>query len=189
MTGRGRRRRQALGSRRERRREEQRMLDVLDQAIAPRRRAGLLGLIWNWRYELALLTGVGFVAAILASTLGIGWLVIGASAAIGALSPPWSERLTAFAWHLVTPHLLRSGLVHARIHNQRGRRPFILRVTRQPFGQRVRLWCPAGTSAEDISAARGTLRAACWAADIRVWRDEQHSQMVTVDVIRRRDRA
>jgi hypothetical protein len=175
--------------RRKRRRESRQLLDVLDQAIAPQRRTRLPALIWNWRYEFALVAGLALIATVLASTLGITWLIVGASAAVGGLSPPWSQRLTALAWHLVTPHLLRSGLAQARIHNRRGRQPFIVRVTGQPFGQRVRLWCPAGTSAEDISASRATLRAACWAADIRVRRDEQHSQMVTVDIIRRRDRA
>ena len=63
----------------------------------------------------------------------------------------------------------------------------IIQVTSEPFGERVRLWCPAGTSAEDIHAARDVLRAACWAADVRVARDEQRSHLVTVDVIRRPD--
>ena len=42
-------------------------------------------------------------------------------------------------------------------------------------------------AAEDIYAARDDLRAACWAADVRVTRDEQRSHLVTVDVIRRPD--
>jgi hypothetical protein len=44
---------------------------------------------------------------------------------------------------------------------------------------------PPGTSAEDLYAAPGILRAACWAAAIRVTRDQQRPHIVTVDVIRR----
>ncbi len=63
----------------------------------------------------------------------------------------------------------------------------IVRVTSEPFGERLLLRCPAGTSAEDIYAERDALRAACWAADVLVARDEQRSHLVTVDVIRRSD--
>jgi hypothetical protein len=111
---------------------------------------------------------------------------VGPCAMIGAFSPPWSERLTALAWHMVTPHLLRSGLYQAGIQNRSGMRPVIVRITREPFGERVRFWCPAGISAEDFLSAGAVLRAACWAADVRIMRDERHSRMVTVDVIRHR---
>jgi hypothetical protein len=169
------------------RREPERLLADLERAIAPRRRVSLPGLIWRWRYELVLLVALGLIVTVFVDSLGAALTIIGASAALGALSPPWSQRLAALAWHLLTPHLLRSGLAQARIHNRNGRQPFITRVTRQAFGERIRLWCPPGTCAEDISDAKATLRAACWAADVRVWRDEQHSHIVTVDVIRRRE--
>jgi len=173
-------------TRRNRRREEE-LLGDLERAITPHKRAPLPVVIWRWRYELVLITALALIVTIFVHTLGVALTIIAASAAIGMLSPPWSERMTALAWHLVTPHLLRTGMAQARIHNRNGRQPFIVRVTREPFGERIRLWCPAGTSAEDISSVRATLRAACWAADVRIWRDEQHSQIVTVDVIRRRE--
>jgi hypothetical protein len=97
----------------------------------------------------------------------------------------WSEQLSAFRWYLLTPHLLRSGLYQAWIQDRKGRQPLILRVRREPFGERVRLWCPTGLCAEDLHNKRAVLRAACRAADIRIIRDEQHSQIVTVDIIRR----
>jgi hypothetical protein len=62
-----------------------------------------------------------------------------------------------------------------------------VRVTRKPFGERARLWCPAGISAEDLHSARDILRAACWAADVRVMQDNLCAHIVTVDVIRRLD--
>jgi hypothetical protein len=61
-----------------------------------------------------------------------------------------------------------------------------MRTTSEPFGERVRLWCPAGTSAEDLRSARPILRAACWAADVRITQDDSRAHIVTVDVIRHR---
>ena len=166
---------------------EARLLDTLERAIAPRRHASLPVVIWRWRKELALLMGITVLSVAVARTLGIVWVVVGLSATVGTFLPPWPDCLAPYAWQLITPHLLRSGLYHARIQNRSGRRPVIVRITRERFGERVRLWCPAGTSAEDLEAAAEVLRAACWAADIRVTRDEHRSHLVTVDVIRRRD--
>jgi hypothetical protein len=176
-----------MNRRASRRRREKELLDTLERVITPRRRASLPGLIWAWRKELVLAAGVAVLFLAVVRTSGIVWAVIGLSAAIGALSPPWSAQLKAFGCLLVTPHRLRTGLHHARIQNRSGVRPFIIRVTSEPFGERVRLWCPAGISAEDLHAERDVLRAACWAADVRVFRDEQRSHLVTVDVIRRPD--
>lgn len=173
--------------RRYRQRRTARLLDALEEAMTPRRRTSLPGLIWAWRKELALLVCAAVLFMAVVHTFGIFWAIIGLSALMGALSPPWPERLTAWGWQLITPHLLRSGLYQARIQNRNGRRPLIVKITSEPFGERVRLWCPAGTSAEDLYSARGILRAACWAADVRVTRDEQRSHIVFVDVIRRPD--
>jgi hypothetical protein len=172
---------------RSRRRREEELLDVLERAVTPRRRTLLPAHIWAWRKELALAAGIAVLFLVVVHTSSLVWAVVGLSAAVGALSPPWSEQLKAFGWQLVTPHRVRIGLYQARIQNRSGRRPMIIQVTGEPFGERVRLWCPAGTSAEDIYAARDVLRAACWAADVRVSRDEQRSHLVTVDVIRRPD--
>jgi hypothetical protein len=105
----------------------------------------------------------------------------------GGFSSPVSQRLTALVWRLVTPHLLRSGMYQAGIQNRSGMRPVIVRLTREPFGERVLLWCPAGVSPEDFLSARAVLRAACWAADLQIIFDERRSHMVTVHVIRRYD--
>ena len=171
---------------RSRRREEE-LLDALERAVTPRRRTLLPAHIWAWRKEFALAAGIAVLFVVVAHTSSLVWAIAGLSGAVGALSPPWSEQLKAFGWQLITPHRVRVGLYQARIQNRSGRRPMIIQVTGEPFGERVRLWCPAGTSAEDIYVARDVLRAACWAADVRVARDEQRSHLVTVDVIRRPD--
>jgi len=172
---------------RSRRRREEELLAALERAVTPRRRALLPALIWAWRKELVLVASIAVLFVVVMHASGPVWAVVGLSAAAGALSPPWSEQLKAFGWQLITPHRLRVGLYQARIHNRSGRRPMIIQISSEPFGERVRLWCPPGTSAEDIAAERDILRAACWAADVRVTRDEQRSHLVTVDVIRRPD--
>lgn len=172
---------------RSRRRREEELLVALERAVTPRRRALLPALIWAWRKELVLVVSIAVLFVVVMHASSLVWAVAGLSAAAGALSPPWSEQLKAFGWQLITPHRLRAGLYQARIHNRSGRRPMIIQISSEPFGERVRLWCPPGTSAEDITAERDILRAACWAADVRVTRDEQRSHLVTVDVIRRPD--
>jgi hypothetical protein len=167
-----------------RRRGDTQLLYALDRLAAPPRRPSLPGVIWTWRKEFGLLACATALFVAVAGTFGVPWAVLGLSAMLGALSPPWSERLTAFGWQLITPHLIRSALYQARIQNRSGRRPMILRVSPEPFGQRVSLRCPPGVCAEAIQAARRILRAACRAADVRVTRDERRSHIVTVDVIR-----
>jgi hypothetical protein len=174
-----------MSRRRSRRRHEDELLDVLDRVVTRRRRASLLGLAWAWRKEFVLAAGIALLVLAVLRTSGIVWAIAGLSAAIGALSPPWSAQLRAFGCLLITPHRLRAGLFHARIQNRNGARPLIVGITSEPFGERVRLRCPAGVSAEDLYAVRDILRAACWAADVRIARDMQRSHLVTVDVIRR----
>jgi hypothetical protein len=169
-------------------RPQQRSADRLRAGLAtiltPEPRTHLPVLIWRWRYELALAAVLGAALTVLVWVLGPEWGTITASAMAGACSPPWPRRFAARVFCVITAHRLRCGFVQARIQSRRGRLPVILSTTPAPFGERVRLWCPAGITAEAIKAARATLRAACWAADVRVTRDRSQSQCVTVDVIR-----
>jgi len=170
---------------RSRRRAEAQLAADLNDLLRPAPRARVLGAVWRWRYELALVAGVAVAVTVLLLAVGTAGTVIAASALLGAFGPPWSETRTAFLWRIVTPHRLRSGFAQARIQTRRGRRPFVVRTTSEPFGERATVWCPAGTSAEDLQSARALLRAACWAADVRIIPGQRHSHLVTIDVIRR----
>jgi hypothetical protein len=97
---------------------------------------------------------------------------------------PARRHLLARAWCIITPHRVRVGCAQAWIHSRRGKIPIVLLTTRQPFGERVHLWCRAGTSAIDFTSARPLLTAACWARDIRVTGNERFAQLMTLDVIR-----
>ena len=111
-----------------------------------------------------------------------GITVLGCTALLYA---PTRRYLVARAWCIITPHRVRVGCAQAWIHSRRGKIPVVLLTTRQPFGERVHIWCRAGTSAIDFASALPLLTAACWARDIRVSGNERFAQLMTVDVIRR----
>jgi hypothetical protein len=144
---------------------------------------------WRWRYELTLATGLPAAAVALAARLGTRQalqviLAVTVLAAGAALWPATRHHLVARAWCVITPHRIRSGCAQAWIHSRQGKIPIVLLTTREPFGERVRLWCRAGTSAEDFASGRHLLVAACWAQDIQVKRSARYAQLVIIDVIR-----
>ena len=142
--------------------------------------------VWRWRYELTL--GIGLPVALF--VLGGITVMLGSVAAIavlvgGALSwAPTRRYLIARVWCIITPHRVRVGCVQAWIHSRRGKIPIVLVTTRQSFGERVHIWCRAGTSAVDFTSAVPLLTAACWARDIRINGNERFAQRITLDVIR-----
>ena len=99
--------------------------------------------------------------------------------------PQLRRAVVALFWCSVTRHRLHVGLVEVRATNQDGRLPLFLSVVPAPFGERVRLWCRAGISAEVIEDEADRLRAALWCRDVRVIRDRRRSALVTVEVVRR----
>jgi hypothetical protein len=141
---------------------------------------------WRWRYELIL--GIGLPAAlivlggisIMLSTLTALTVLTGAA----LLWAPARRHLIARAWCIITPHRVRVGCAEAWIHSRRGKIPIVLLTTRQPFGERVHLWCRAGTSAIDFISAAPLMTAACWARGIRVGGNERFAQLITLEVIR-----
>jgi hypothetical protein len=145
---------------------------------------------WRWRYELALAAGLPVAAIALAARLGTAQalgtiLAVSLLAGAATLWPAARHHLVARAWCIITPHRIRSGCAQAWIHSRYGKIPVVLLTTRESFGERVRVWCRAGTSAEDFISARHLLVAACWAEDIQVMRSPRYAQLVTIDVIRR----
>jgi hypothetical protein len=156
-------------------------------AIGRVARPGLLAVAWRWRYEVLLAVLGSVVADLLAAVAGgIGAVVI--MAVIGvlvSLVSPLRAEMVAFAWWLVTPHRVRTGMAQAWIHTRDGKIPVVLRTTRQTFGERVHVWCRAGTSAEDFAWGQHLIAAACWARDVRVFRSGRYAHVVVLDVIRR----
>lgn len=142
---------------------------------------------WRWRYELILAIDASVLSVLAVLLLGPGWSLLCATVigfGVGLWSPSRAA-VTAHAWCLITPHRVRVGCVQARIFSRNGRLPIILRTSIQPFGERVVIWCTAGTSVEDFQAGRSILCAACWAAGIRIEQNARYAHLVTLDVIRR----
>jgi hypothetical protein len=145
-------------------------------------------LAWRWRYELTLAAAITVGVIAVTRIPAPAWVPAGCAAVIAAgavLWPPVRRRVAARAWCVITPHRVRAGCAGAWIHSRGGRLPAVLLTTRQPFGERVHLWCHAGTCAQDFQSAQGLLTAACWAHDMRVTCNPRYRQLVTLDIIRR----
>jgi hypothetical protein len=147
----------------------------------------LLVAIWRWRYEIALVLGLSAGLAAAMSSLGALWTiaaVIGITVAISCW--PTARRFAVDrAWCIITPHRVRVGCAEGLIYSSRGKIPVILWTSHQWFGERVLLWCRAGTSADDFVSARTILATACWAQDVAIFFDVNHTQLITLNVIRR----
>jgi hypothetical protein len=142
---------------------------------------------WRWRYELALVACLsGGLAAAVISVGAVPTIVAVIVIALTILCWP-KARQSALdrAWCIITPHRVRTGCVEGLIYSSRGKIPVILWTSHQAFGERVLLWCRAGASADDFISARAVLTAACWAQDVAIFVDARHTQLVTLDVIRR----
>jgi hypothetical protein len=149
-------------------------------------RANPIVAAYRWRYELAGPVGLtaewltlGWAWAVATALLGI-WLI-----AMAACSPRGRQFLIARAWCIVTPHRIRVGCGQAWIHSRNGKIPAVLLTRQQWFGERVYLWCRAGTAVVDFITERELLAAACWAQDIWVTRHPRYAHLVALDVIRR----
>jgi hypothetical protein len=161
-------------------------LASLDYALGTVRRPNPIVLVWRWRYEAGLAVAAGGIA-IITDVAHAAWIPVGLGALI-VISLVWTgsrRRLIAWAWFVITPHRVRTACAQAWIHSRSGRIPAVLSTSRQPFGERVRLWCPAGVSLASLVAAREVLAAACWARDVHVTGSPRGAQVVTLDVIRR----
>ena len=165
------------------------LISSLETAVRQVRRPGPIGLAWNWRVELAIIAAVAGVSIAITGSIGLIGLaaVSGAGLAAGAALlcwPPARKQIVALAWCVITPHRVRAGCVNAWVQTRSGRLPIIWSTTPTDYGERLRLWCPAGITADDLIGASEVLAAACWAAEVRVATDARHAHLVTLAVIR-----
>jgi hypothetical protein len=159
----------------------------LQAALGSVARPNPLVLAWRWRYELMLAAAMTSAGIALTQVPAAFWVLAGgtALAAAAALWPSARRLLIARAWCVITPHRVRAGCAGAWIHSRAGKLPAVLLTTRRPGGERVHLWCRAGTCAQDFTSALPLLITACWAQDIKVITNDRHQQLVTLEVIRR----
>src|SRR5258708_11452444 len=152
-------------------------------------RPSLLTVGWRWRYELLLSAAVPGAFWLLVHAIGAPFacVVITASLALVVASSSLRRLVTACAWCVITPHRVRTGMAQAWIHSRDGKMPFVLCTMRKPFGERVHLWCRAGTRAEDFVWAHPLIAAACRARQVGVLRSERFVHLVALDLIRSAD--
>lgn len=169
------------------RRSQDRVLAGLEQALIGAARPNPLVLVWRWRYELLLLVAVPLGIAALARTLG-AWeaaVIVALAVVVGVAWPAARRALIVRFWCIVTPHRVRAACAQARLHNRRGRLPAVLRTSATPEGERVVLWCPAGTTPQDVASLREVLATACLATEVVVSPHPRQAHLVTLAVVRR----
>lgn len=146
-----------------------------------------LVIAWRWRYEIALVAGL--TASLAAAIISFGAVLTILAVVVITLTilcwPPARRFAVHHTWRIITPHRVRAGCAEGLIYSSHGKIPVILWTSHQTFGERVLLWCRAGTSVDDFVSARAVITAACWAQDVAVYFDIDHTQLVTLDVIRR----
>lgn len=130
-------------------------------------------LVWAWSWSAAQIGSHETMAAALVLVLVVAGVA------------PVRRVVLAVFWCSVTHHRLHVGMVEVRATTRDGRLPLFLSVVPAPFGERVKLWCRAGISAEDIEDESDRLRSALWCQDVRVIRNRRRSALVTVEVVRR----
>lgn len=168
-------------------RNNRRILSQLHAALTPVRRPNLLVVLWRWRYELALVTGLPTAGYVLVQAIGAVWtaVMLVALAHVIALWEPARRLAITQAWCIITPHRVRTGCAQAWIHSRSGRIPAVVLTRPQPYGESVLLWCWAGINPQDLFPARSLLAAACWARDVGITPDERYAQLVTLHIVRR----
>jgi hypothetical protein len=162
-------------------------LAALHYALRTVARPNPLVAAWRWRYELAIGVGLPLLLIVFIGIRGMMATLAAMAVLIGVamIWAPSRHYLSDRAWCVITPHRVRVGCVQGWIHSRRGKIPIVLLTTRQPFGERVHLWCRAGTCSQDFASALPLLVAACWASGIRVMGNQRHTHLVMFDVIRR----
>ena len=164
-----------------------RMTTDLRRALVIVAAPNLLVAAWRWRYEIVLIAGLSAsLAAAIISFGAVPTIVAMIVIIVTILCWPTARQFAADrAWCIITPHRVRVGCAEGLIYSSRGKIPVILRTSHQALGERVLLWCRAGTCADDFISARAVLTAACWAQDVTVFVDAHNAHLVILDVIRR----
>jgi hypothetical protein len=146
-----------------------------------------LVIAWRWRYEIALVAGLS--ASLAAAIISFGAVPAIVAVIVITLTilcwPTARQFAVDRVWCIITAHRVRVGCAEGLIYSSRGKIPVILWTSRQSFGERVLLWCRAGTSVDDFVSARAVLTAACWAQEVAIFFDTHNTHLVTLDVIRR----
>jgi hypothetical protein len=145
------------------------------------------GTAWRWRTEILVLAFLVSATIWLTRHISLPWAIVVMQTALDVMfAIPLTRRFaTRRFWCVLTRHRFQRLCWEARLHTRSGRVPLVLWVRPTKVGERLFVWCRAGTAAEDFEQHTGELAAACYAREARVTRNTQRSQVVTIDIIRR----
>ena len=158
------------------------VVDQLVRELGPRRPGPFL-LLWRWRWELGLVAAAVTLGQVVRPELLLP--VAGVVVALCSAVPPLRHLVRDRFWCVATQHRLRAGFRESDVRSWSGRMPAVVWTSARPYGERVLLACPAGVDAVRIATVDGELAAACWAVDVVVRPHPTHTNLVTVDVVRR----
>ena len=111
-------------------------------------------------------------------------ILIGVTALV-IVAVPYSRRLLwRRCWAVLTRHRMRACFYQTRTWTVSGRMPFLLWSRPSPVGERVRVWLPAGLSANHLDRITDELAAACWAREARITPVPNPAALIVVDTVR-----
>jgi hypothetical protein len=140
---------------------------VTDQTDSSSWARRAVGSAWSWRYELTAAAGVALTAG------------------VPLVAPPARRGLGTYFRRARTRRLLRGAFRETRVMNSQGRAPRVRRIQSTPYGERVHLRCRPGQWAELLEVRVDALAAALKAGGVRVDKDLDRTDLVTLDVVRR----
>jgi hypothetical protein len=145
------------------------------------------GWIWRWRTEFTASAAIAGLTYWMAQAITTAWAIVVVSGTMAALALiPFTRRhAKGRFWCLVTRHRFQRVCWEARLHTRSGRLPLVLWIGPTEVGEQAIVWCRAGICVEDFEAHTEEIRSACYARDVRVARDQRHSHLIIIDVIRR----
>ena len=121
----------------------------LDKFIVRAHRSAA-GTAWRWRTELLTLGGLLAALAWLSGQITLRWAAVVLAAAVGIIfTVPWSRRfIIRRFWCVLARHRFQHLCWEARLHTRAGRLPVVLWARPTKVGERLTVWCRAGTCAE-----------------------------------------
>ncbi|WP_219471484.1 hypothetical protein [Nonomuraea rhizosphaerae] len=164
---------------------ERRLLDELNRATTPISRPNPLVVLWRWRYEAAAVALLPLLANTVVDSFGAFSLAVVVVPAAALLWPSARSEAWGRIRCVVTAHRIRVGLVEAFVVSRRGKIPVIVWCAPAPFGERVWLWCRAGTTASAVEKGRDVIATACWATEVIVRPKADSPHWVLLEIVRR----
>jgi hypothetical protein len=164
--------------------QEPQEISELARELTQVRRPNPIAGLYHWRYEIAGAVLVPYAVITLFQAAGPIWASVVLFCVANWLFYWRSARrfLRGRLRTIVVQHRLRTGFARARVCTLDGKLPSILWTKPRGDEVEVTVFCPAGVGYERIEQQRAVLAAACFAADVHVYRHHKRSYLVELSV-------